>query len=683
MLRTSASTGDSASVHGNHAALVGQIGAVLTSNLVLDDVLFAVARMIGEALDVWECDLYDYAPERNTLTAATCWVREPTPSDLAWVGTVVDLNERPGYWPVIKGRRVVEDHIDDEGLDPLDRALMEKWGERTTVSVPLVVSDSVIGCLVLIEKRTVRRFTEEEHELLAALAAPAAIAIQNAKLFQRQREQHRRLVALLDSSRALTSTVVLQDLLNLVARKTAEALGVKECGIYEYDASRDAIVSRAVWRQGEDEPLKYVGRVYPLDEWPRDRWALETGQAFVDLVSDRNIDAKMRAAMLRDGQKSALTVPFAFGDETHGLIHVVESAYERRFTDAEIELARGLGEQASIAIAHARLYQREEERRERLLGLLDACQTIASAGDLPTALAQLRHHVSALLGDETAEVEIVLSEGGGASAGADPVQETDDGLTSLVVPLLVEGKPAGYVGVRAQRAEPFPASDVELVQIIANQAGVTVENDRLYRAVEEQAITDGLTGLYNYRYFYRRLEEEAAKALRYETPLSLLMLDIDDFKRFNDRYGHPAGDQVLREVAATLKRQLRDKVDLPARYGGEEFVILLPNTPLEGAQTVGERLQREVASLGTALHLTQAPSPAVGGARGVGERIRRSIEETRFVDDGGRREARLTVSVGVACLPDHAPDGERLVGAADKALYVAKRKGKNRVEIFA
>ena len=112
---------------------------------------------------------------------------------------------------------------------------------------------------------------------------------------------------------------------------------------------------------------------------------------------------------------------------------------------------------------------------------------------------------------------------------------------------------------------------------------MAIEHARLYRVSEQRAITDGLTGLYNHRYFYERLGQEVARARRYGTPVSLLMIDIDDFKAFNDSRGHVAGDEVLRDVAGILSAALRRDVDIAARYGGEEFAVILPNTPMDGA----------------------------------------------------------------------------------------------------
>ena len=157
---------------------------------------------------------------------------------------------------------------------------------------------------------------------------------------------------------------------------------------------------------------------------------------------------------------------------------------------------------------------------------------------------------------------------------------------------------------------------------------------------------------------------------------------LDDFKAFNDRHGHLAGDAVLREVADVLRSELRAKLDIAARYGGEEFAVILPNTPMLAVpETQMEMdLAGKLAKAGDA----DAP-PAPGhphGAEEVAERIRRRVGATHFTDSDGESLARLTVSIGVALFPHRTNSAEDLVGTADAALYKAKRAGKNRVESF-
>jgi two-component system, cell cycle response regulator len=175
------------------------------------------------------------------------------------------------------------------------------------------------------------------------------------------------------------------------------------------------------------------------------------------------------------------------------------------------------------------------------------------------------------------------------------------------------------------------------------------------RQLSELAARDGLTGLYNHRYFHERAFQEVSRAQRYGSPVSLLFMDIDNFKHYNDSHGHPQGDELLKQVAKLLSRQsvseefrvrLRDS-DLVARYGGEEFVVLLPETPKSGALIAAERLREAIAG---------------------------------FDFRAGTSASRVTVSFGVATFPDDASSKDALVVSADQALYEAKRSGRNQVK---
>ncbi len=226
----------------------------------------------------------------------------------------------------------------------------------------------------------------------------------------------------------------------------------------------------------------------------------------------------------------------------------------------------------------------------------------------------------------------------------------------------------------------FSPSELELVRGLAEQVAAALSNARLYEALQLQAQTDGLTGLYNYRHLQRRLKEESARFHRYGTPLSLLMLDVDDFKRFNDEFGHQAGDEALISLANVLRQSLRTDVDVICRYGGEEFAVLLPNTSSGGrvarswqggrqqsvarSSSIGERVRDEAGS-------------------SVAERVRRDIAEQSQRAGSLSLPRPLSVSIGVSELCEAVSTPDRLVALADEALYVAKRLGKNRVEVVA
>lgn len=194
----------------------------------------------------------------------------------------------------------------------------------------------------------------------------------------------------------------------------------------------------------------------------------------------------------------------------------------------------------------------------------------------------------------------------------------------------------------------------KLCQLIANISANALENAILFESVqaaqeyfEDMAIRDGLTGLYNHRHFYDRLEEEFSRASRYNMPLSLVFFDLDDFKRINDVYGHTCGDMVLKKIGQVLKSVARES-DIPARYGGEEFVIVLPNTDKQGAFDLACR-------------------------------IHSIIRSHRFEQLSGKQ---VTISVGVATYVDgNLPSFNDLVSIADEGLYKVKRSGKDHVYV--
>jgi diguanylate cyclase (GGDEF)-like protein len=217
-----------------------------------------------------------------------------------------------------------------------------------------------------------------------------------------------------------------------------------------------------------------------------------------------------------------------------------------------------------------------------------------------------------------------------------------EGGRPLVIPLGPDGRESGVLYL-TPRGEDFSDEARELAHWLGSQASVALENARLHRLVERQANTDGLTELPNRRHFEEALEGEISRAERFGGGLALILADLDDFKQVNDRYGHQAGDDVLRTFASILRDTVRE-IDLPARYGGEEFAVLLPQTDIEGAHQLAERLRRALASRPMA---TQ-PGSLVA----------------------------VTSSFGVASFPEAATPAA-LFAAADDALYQAKHAGKN------
>lgn len=338
-----------------------------------------------------------------------------------------------------------------------------------------------------------------------------------------------RFMALLEACQALSTSLVLDEVMDLVCKGVVKAFGLTSVDIYEYSAENDAVT--AVWSFMPDDPTAaaaFVGSVYPFDEHPKLRRVFDERaiiEYHIDDEESERTDSALLAEMREWGEQSIIEIGLIFGDEIMGLLSMGSKALVVHLDDVERELLAAFAATAAIAMRNA----------------------------------------------------------------------------------------------------------------------------ELYRTIEEQAVRDGLTQLYNHRFFYERLDAELARGRRYGTQVALLMLDVDDFKRFNDRYGHRAGDEVLRAVAGVIAADLRGDIDIACRYGGEEFAVILPHTP-DCARKVAERLRGKVAA--TAVHA-----------------------------ESGTDLGTVTVSIGVAVFPGDGTESESLVTAADEALYRAKGAGKDCVAI--
>jgi diguanylate cyclase (GGDEF)-like protein len=221
--------------------------------------------------------------------------------------------------------------------------------------------------------------------------------------------------------------------------------------------------------------------------------------------------------------------------------------------------------------------------------------------------------------------------------------------TYLCIPILAQGETLGILHLQSTDESPqLEASELSFKTTFAGQVGLSIANIRLREALRTQSVRDALTGLYNRRYLEEVLDREIRRAGRAAQPLGILMIDLDHFKRFNDTYGHDAGDAVLRETAAFLLKNVRAE-DFVCRFGGEEFFVILPTADLDGSRARAERLRSKMREL-TIMHQ-------------------------------GKSLGMITLSVGVATFPAHGMSPKELMAAADGALYEAKRGGRDQVAV--
>ncbi len=259
--------------------------------------------------------------------------------------------------------------------------------------------------------------------------------------------------------------------------------------------------------------------------------------------------------------------------------------------------------------------------------------------------------VLSLLGEEPVEMDRVTVQTEkrklrNRERGMDPQASLQSHLT---LPLVIEGEVIGCISISSDQANLYNIPRLQFFSVFGYQMAASLRHIQRFSTVKKEAIYDTLTNLFNRRHFEEQLSAETQKAFESKSNLSVIMVDIDHFKKVNDTFGHDGGDKVLREIASLLKNSVR-KYDTVARYGGEEFVLLLPGAPLEPTSMVAER-------------------------------IRRLVERTPF--DVGKTQIRITISLGISNFPVHRiKSKEELVKMADLALYEAKMGGRNRVCIF-
>lgn len=304
----------------------------------------------------------------------------------------------------------------------------------------------------------------------------------------------------------------------------------------------------------------------------------------------------------------------------------------------DVVMEKGIELTGSQAAAIA-LY--DEERREfddvYTRGLSDLF--IANMKFRPGGLAE-----EVLSGDRA-----VFSDDVNASHGLSRLAREEEISAFVCLPLKVRKKKLGVLYIYSKEIDTYAREELSVLSILSSQAAVAIQNASMFRQSRQEAVSDGLTGLYNQRYFYTRLKEEVDRSVRNDKPVSVIFGDLDHFKSFNDLNGHALGDRALREVARIISESKR-AIDIAARYGGEEFALVLPETDSSGAQIIAHRIRRRVAGFSFETRSSSTPP--------------------------------LTISIGVASYPADASSAQDLVEKADWSMYYGKRQGGNRVTLF-
>jgi diguanylate cyclase (GGDEF)-like protein/PAS domain S-box-containing protein len=560
--------------------------------------------------------------------------------------------------------------------------LVEQDPFRSWAAAPISFQDQVVAfvCLEKVEPD----FYAEDHglpELLALFSNQSALSLQNARLFNEALEALEREHNLHAVTRAISSNLDLATILSSVVRLACDMAGADCGGFSILGRDGNSISYPFLYNLPEDLALQ------PEPSGQGLAWEVIRTRKSV-LLADYAVHRLASKSWAEAGLKAGIVVPIIAGQSCLGGLGLFTYNPEKHFSERDLVLIESVGRQAGVAIQNARLLESAERRANEAETLRQAVAEVTTALELKDVLDKILFHLGRVVSYDSAAVFLYSGEHLHLMAGRNLLEFEElktrdfagDNLIFLAIqhsarplvirdvlldtrfeawrttlkirgwmglPLNLHGEPIGYLTLDSEQVGAFDEQDAALVQGFADEVAIAIENARLFEQVQLLAITDPLTGLYNRRYFFEAARREFERSRRYQSPLAVILLDIDHFKQVNDTYGHLVGDQVLVTLGKRCRQELRE-VDVLARYGGEEFIFLLPETGLEAACQAAERVRTRI--MGQPFQTAQQRIP-------------------------------ISVSLGVSCreeLPECA-DLQELVRRADLALYVTKDTGRGRV----
>jgi len=546
---------------------------------------------------------------------------------------------------------------------------------QSVLALPLIANERKLGAAIISYDQH-HRFTPEEIAMGEQVARQIALSIFKAQLYDKERHRATQL-----------------ELLEEVGRRIADSFDEMEILQRALDAVVDKFgyAEAAISLLTDDDYLEVAAITGTQDFGYRPGFRQEVGKGIIGhvaqtrtsyIASDVSDDPYYFSTARRDG--SAAGIPIFDKDQLLGVIYV-ESIHKGDFNTDDVKTLQTLANQVATSLQRARLHANTQEHLSVMTTLQSVSQVVIASLDLHeicrNVIELLQHtfgygYISIyLLEDETLRLgaelgyppELIIHEIStstgiiGRTVRTKKAQFIRDVTTDpaflraayevkseICVPLLKKNNVLGVLNVESVENRPLTESDVNLLNALAAPLAIAIDNARLHAEVKMLALTDPLTGLANRRAFDEILHTELTRADRYKNPLSLIILDLDSFKEFNDHYGHPAGDVRLKEIGEMLQQNVREP-DIAARYGGEEFAVILPSTNKEGALKLADRLRKAA----------EAKAP--------------DHKHSSHTIPG------YTISLGVASFPDDAITLDNLLLAADNAELTAKRLGKNRV----
>ncbi len=551
---------------------------------------------------------------------------------------------------------------------------------RSELVIPLRGRDNILGVLNL-ESPQPDGFDEHAQQLLASYAERASLSLENAHLFETVRQHAEQMIELNSITNIALQNMDSDNMLVRIVRQVAEMIHADGCYITTWDESSQKVTPIAGF--GPDQNI-YPTIVLAPGETTVTEAALRLNRTVTveDIRNTPYISHRLAPAL---PAHSLMAMPLISDKKKLGAL-IVGFTEHHFFTSEEMALGEQVAGLIVLALTRLRSLELSKRRAHEAETLREASLALTASLELQPVFESTLNHLEQVLPFDGAS--IFLNKGNSLviqaarnvpnletlrtqefsyenglfheiqntrkpvillDAQSDPRFERwgkNDRVRSWMgVPLISGNTLLGILTLDRLKNNPFTAEEVTLTQTFANHAALAIQNAQLHSAVQHLAITDPLTGIYNRRGFFDLAQKLLAFNQRSPRPISALMLDIDFFKRVNDRYGHDVGDEVICGITAVCQQMMRS-ADVICRYGGEEFTILLPDSDLIGAQIAAQRLHTAIVS--TPMQTSAGP-------------------------------VSVTVSVGAAMMDKDCKTLEALLKCADMALYTAKQEGRNRV----
>jgi len=549
------------------------------------------------------------------------------------------------------------------------RELALAQGLRSVVAISLQAKEQAFGVLLLGTPDS-RRFTPAELRLLLALGHQIGMAVENSYLIQQTSRRSEELHVLNEIGRALSSTLNKEDLTRKVWEELRRLFDVENFYIAELDPLRDEIQFDIEVVDGARLPKRARPAGNHITEY-----IIRTRQPV--LIRDNYVREMKKLGVEPLRTKGCFCgVPLVAYDHAIGAM-AVYSDHERVFDEGHLELLRVLASEASIAIENARLFS-DERTKARHLSLLNTIATLNPDEMLAKITEQLEagltyDHIGIGVLDYATREVVIQAEAGqrrgtlgqrislgaglighvarnGHMAAYRTASPADgalkpllpDSVAAIALPVFYAEQLHGILYIESSVPVDFSEEEVLLLRTLADLIAGALHNALSFQKAQEQAITDGLTGVKTHRFFMEALSAEWKRSTRAGRAFALVLMDLDRFKFVNDFYGHLEGDLVLQRVGQILETNCR-RSDVVARYGGDEFVILMPETNMEHARQLANKLRGWVSA------------------------------------DPLLREKNISASFGIACYPLHGSSPQELIQVADASMYLSKHQGGNTV----